>query len=194
MQKRLIPRCHTCWYHVSCREAIAETYDTCQLVKMVEIARKQPIQLVNSAERAQLAGFTWCSLAQTCVSEQGSVDATPAHVTLRSKDLHSVSARSTWTESRRNQGEISCIWRRSPPAPVGSAAMRLISLPDIFQQRSAFARGRGAVHSKREHSITSIWAAARSVSAGARATPPAQPRIAEHCHRCPRVQGPAQLP
>ena len=49
VQKRTIPSQHMSGYHGMRREADAEPYTPCKSVKMVEIARKQQIQLVNPA-------------------------------------------------------------------------------------------------------------------------------------------------
>ena len=105
VQKRLIPSWHTWRCHVSCRGAVAEAYDARQLVKMVGIARKQPIQLVISAEHAQYARFTCCARVQSClrVSEQVLVSVTPAHVTC---DQMTGTACLVSPQVGPNQGEI----------------------------------------------------------------------------------------
>ena len=46
------------------------------------------------------------------------------------------------------------MWRRSSRAPAVSGALRLVSLPRIVHQHGAFAHGRAAAHSKRQHAIT----------------------------------------
>ena len=46
------------------------------------------------------------------------------------------------------------MWRRSSRTPAVSGALRLVSLPRIVHQHGAFAHGRAAAHSKRQHAIT----------------------------------------
>ena len=149
-------------YHVMRREAVAEPYTAYKRVKMVEIARKQQIQLVNPAGRTQYARLFCCSRPKICFCVQ-SVSMLLIHAcTAHKPHRHGASGVTQAPKSRRDQDEIG-MWRRSWPHPAAKQPLCVrFSGRQHCHQRLAFARGRAAAGQKWQHSITAGTASRRT--------------------------------